>query len=222
MLDVFEIDSNSFATVLEYCNGIDLEKYLELYETLPEKEAYSILTQIVNALYYLNTGVPSSSLTGENPKIIHYDLKPGNVLISDNGVAKVTDFGLSKIVTSEDGGSSMELTSPGAGTYWYLPPECFYTDGLLPRISSKVDVWSVGVIYYQMIYGKRPFGEGKSQDSIYQNKTIVNSNNVILPTKPNLTDLGKEFIKKCLTHSQELRPDVIDIYNDPYMPFNKK
>lgn len=42
----------------------------------------------------------------------------------------------------------------------YLPPECF---GDNPRISSKVDVWSLGVIFYQILYGVRPFGEGLSQ-----------------------------------------------------------
>eukprot|EP00957_Ditylum_brightwellii_P043371 3288539-Ditylum_brightwellii.AAC.1 len=40
----------------------------------------------------------------------------------------------------------------GLGTYWYLPPECF---GLQPKISNKVDVWATGVIFYQMLYGKR-------------------------------------------------------------------
>ena len=49
----------------------------------------------------------------------------------------------------------MELTSQGAGTYWYLPPECFVLGKEPPKISSKVDVWSVGVIFYQCLYGKK-------------------------------------------------------------------
>ena len=70
-------------------------------------------------------------------------------------------------------GGEMELTSQGAGTYWYsrialivmccscdhchryLPPECFVLGKQPPKISSKVDVWSVGVILYQSIYGKK-------------------------------------------------------------------
>jgi serine/threonine protein kinase len=49
----------------------------------------------------------------------------------------------------------MDLTSQGAGTYWYLPPDCFVVGKNPPKISSKVDVWSVGVIFYQCLYGKK-------------------------------------------------------------------
>jgi tousled-like kinase len=50
--------------------------------------------------------------------------------------------------------TSLELTSQGAGTYWYLPPECFHTGTGpdTPRISTKVDIWSLGVIFYQAIF----------------------------------------------------------------------
>lgn len=67
-------------------------------------------------------------------------LAVGNILLVGNGSVsgevKITDFGLSKIIDTDD--DTMELTSQGAGTYWYLPPECFVVSKEPPKISSKV------------------------------------------------------------------------------------
>uniref|UniRef100_A0A671WHB3 Tousled-like kinase 2 n=1 Tax=Sparus aurata TaxID=8175 RepID=A0A671WHB3_SPAAU len=137
--------------VLEYCEGNDLDFYLKQHKLMSEKEGRSIIMQIVNALKYLNE---------IRPPIIHYDLKPGNILLVNGtacGEIKITDFGLSKIMDDDSYNSvdGMELTSQGAGTYWYLPPECFVVGKEPPKISNKVDVWSVGVIFYQCLYGRK-------------------------------------------------------------------
>ena len=72
--------------------------------------------------------------------IFHIVWFTGNILMVGTGAlsgeVKITDFGLSKVMDCSD--DSMELTSQGAGTYWYLPPECFVVGKEPPKISSKV------------------------------------------------------------------------------------
>ena len=212
LMDVFEIDNHSFATVLELCE-CDLDRMLKERGKLCERDARSILLQILVGMNYL------SHADGDRQGIIHYDLKPANILFDKVGDAKITDFGLSKILEENDS-DSMELTSQGAGTYWYLPPECFVTNshgegGI--RISNKVDVWSIGVIFYQMLYGKRPFGEGKSQESILNDQTMLNAHKVIFPDKPDVSKLCKEFIEACLTYDPNFRPSMGQLCQHPYI-----
>eukprot|EP00042_Codosiga_hollandica_P035692 m.266683 g.266683 ORF g.266683 m.266683 type:complete len:359 (-) comp54705_c0_seq3:412-1488(-) len=102
LYDVFEIDANSFCTVLEYCSGQDLDFVLKQSHTLTERDARSKIAQILSALKHFNTEV--------HPPVIHYDLKPANVLLVD-GCVKITDFGLSKQLTSHDEFGNIELTS---------------------------------------------------------------------------------------------------------------
>lgn len=77
----------------------------------------------------------------------------------------------------------MELTSQGVGTYWYLPPECFMVDEK-PQISTKVDIWSIGVIYFEMLFGQKPFGDKMSQLKIIKEGIILKSSQVQFPPKP--------------------------------------
>lgn len=210
--DIFEIDHNTFCTVLEYCSGKDLDAVLKGTPVLPEREARCILVQLVSGLVYMNS---------RSQRIIHYDLKPGNVLFDHLGVAKMTDFGLSKVLEEEVGSQGMELTSQGAGTYWYLPPECFEVNRT-PFISSKVDVWSAGVLFYQMLFGKRPFGHGQTQEIILREDTIIKAHKVDFPSKPTVSNEAKDFIRRCLTYNQADRPDVLTAAQDPYLSYLKK
>ena len=212
LLDIFEIDNNTFATVLQLADGGDLDSYIKQHETLPEREAKAILAQVLSGLTYLNTKPRS---------VIHYDLKPANILFDRNGEVKLTDFGLSKIVDDGHTQMGMELTSQGAGTYWYLPPECF-EHRKTPMINNKVDVWSVGVIFYQLLFGKRPFGHDQSQEQILRNEVMLHAKEVGFPTKPAVSDACKGFIRQCLAYKQEDRLDVHAAANHAYMSFKKQ
>ncbi|XP_041087400.1 serine/threonine-protein kinase tousled-like 2 isoform X2 [Polyodon spathula] len=219
LYDYFSLDTDSFCTVLEYCEGNDLDFYLKQHKLMSEKEARSIIMQIVNALKYLNE---------IKPPIIHYDLKPGNILLVNGtacGEIKITDFGLSKIMDDDSYNSvdGMELTSQGAGTYWYLPPECFVVGKEPPKISNKVDVWSVGVIFYQGLYGRKPFGHNQSQQDILQENTILKATEVQFPPKPVVSPEAKAFIRRCLAYRKEDRIAVHQLASDPYlMPHIRK
>ena len=194
--DNVEIDLNSFCSVLEFCNGPDLACYLRRHKTLAEKDAKLIVKQIFNALRFLNEN---------GRRVIHYDLKPQNILFH-NGVAKVSDFGLCKVM---DGNATrVELTSQGVGTYWYLPPECFQPASA--TISTKVDVWSAGVIYYEMLFGVKPFGQDCSQERIWKEGVMLRAHSLEFPAKPVVSLEAKDFLRKCLVYSQEERIDVLE------------
>lgn len=213
LLDIFEIDDDTFCAVLEYCPG-NLDLMIKQSKTLSEKDAKAKIVQIVDALKYLN-----SEENLENP-IIHYALKPAHVLLVDD-VVKLADFGLSQKARMDDDMSTMELTSQGAGTSWYLPPESFRMHGKdgSPRISSKVDVWSVGVIFYQCLYGRKPFGNDHSQQSFLQQQTVLHARNVDFPETngSKVSHEAKAFIRRCLTYEMHDRPNALELARDSYI-----
>jgi len=206
--DCFPISTKAFGTVLELCEGETLDEYMKRHGALPEREARGIVIQILTGLKYMNTN---------GRKIIHYDLKPGN-LFFHCGEVKIADFGLSKVV-QESFGESIDLTSQGAGTYWYLPPECFVSAGQEepPKISNKVDVWSTGVIFFELLFNRRPFGHGQSQEALLRTAMAGQAFAIEIPATPKVSHDGKEFLKKLLTSRREERPDVNEAHNDPYI-----
>lgn len=196
-IDEFEYQ-NIYCTVFEFCEGEDLDSYLKKNGKIPEKCAKIMIKQILFAVRYLNS---------QSRKIIHYDLKPHNIMITNDKMVKILDFGLCKVL--EENNQQIELTSRFAGTYWYLPPECFDVDSQT-FISSKVDVWSISIIFYQMLYNKKPFGDGMTQSEILAKKTILNITEVVFPECPIISNETKDFIRRCLAPEINQRIDIFE------------
>ena len=130
----------------------------------------------------------------------------------------------------------MELTSQGAGTYWYLPPECFpdasseptlptsssSTSSPLgpssgPMISSKVDIFSAGVILYQMLMGRKPFGHGQSPHVLVRDAIMKNADSGALDWKGfSGSQVTVQFVQRCLSREPSRRPDIHGIFDDPF------
>ena len=126
--------------VTSYADGGDLHKQISLHVTFPENQIINWLIQISLAVHYLHS-----------KHIIHRDLKPHNVFLTKKGVAKLGDFGVSKILAS-----SVQKASTCIGTPYYISPEIINEE----EYSYKTDIWSLGVCIYQLMALRVPFEGG--------------------------------------------------------------
>ncbi|GKT26394.1 hypothetical protein ADUPG1_013346 [Aduncisulcus paluster] len=182
LYDGFTLGDDCLVLVLEYCGGGDLFNYMRSCGgKLSESEVKGIVRQVCSALFHLHSN-----------NIIHYDLKPANVLFDCNGIVKLTDFGLCKVIPN--GASGIEATSRDAGTFFYLPPEVHTSSTLTPT----VDTWSLGVMTYEMLMGTRPFGLGSvTQDHLRMSGMGAFVSDA-LEFSSNIGPDARQFIEGCL------------------------
>ncbi|HID64804.1 MAG TPA: hypothetical protein EYP49_18965, partial [Anaerolineae bacterium] len=136
--------------VMEYLEGPTLAKVLEALAPLPLKRAVDIALQIGDALDYAH-----------QRGVIHRDVNPSNIILLENGQVKVTDFGLAKLASASS--SSASQSGVFHGTLDYASPEQI----LGQEIDGRSDIFSLGVIIYEMLTGERPF-QGKNITSVIQ------------------------------------------------------
>lgn len=131
-----EVDSYTYLA-MPLISGITLKQRIKRDHSLPVDEALHIIQQIAEALHYAWT----------ESKIIHRDVKPENIMVTDNGVAKLTDMGLA--IKQKDIKEGMEIS----GSPSYMSPEQF----LGQDIDSRTDIYSLGVTLYEILCGQLPF-----------------------------------------------------------------
>lgn len=130
-------ENNSAYMAMEFVHGRELRDFLDKNEQFPLNTIISIITQLLDALTY-------SHAQG----VVHRDIKPGNILLLNNGQIKVMDFGIAKIESST-------LTQFGdvMGTPSYMSPEQFAGQ----QVDKRSDLFSTGVILYHLLTGEKPF-----------------------------------------------------------------
>ncbi|MDJ0764124.1 MAG: serine/threonine-protein kinase [Myxococcota bacterium] len=126
--------------VMEYVEGVDLYDVLDKSDRLPIEVAAIIALQVARALNHAH-------FRG----VIHRDIKPANIMISSRGEVKLMDFG----IAHADSLSDLTETGTGLGTPSYMSPEQILGE----KLDARSDVWSLGVVFYQMLTGQKPFVE---------------------------------------------------------------
>ncbi len=183
--------------VMEYLKGQDLSKIISLknYNDFSENQMGIIIQQLLKALSFIHS-----------KKIIHRDIKPENILFSDKKnlyTLKLIDFGLAA-------NSDQEIKT--VGTPSYMSPEMI--DGNVTYVS---DIWSVGVIVYQMITGDLPFiGKDDNNKTLYEKIKNGNYDTEILNEK-DCSEEVKDFINKALQKDIKNRLTVDEALNHPWI-----
>ena len=124
--------------VMEYVEGITLKEYIEQQKVINWKEAVHFVSQILLALQHAH-----------DKGIVHRDIKPQNIMLLQDGTIKVTDFGIARFSR----GDTRTMTEDAIGSVHYISPE--QARGELT--DDKADIYSVGVVMYEMLTGQLPF-----------------------------------------------------------------
>ena len=178
--------------VTEFADGGDLAQKIEQQKKkpFPESQILDYITQICLALQHVH-----------KKKIIHRDLKSGNVFLMKSGIIKLGDFGIAKVLKS-----TLSKAISTVGTPYYLSPEIINKQ----PYDSKTDIWALGVLLYELMTFKMPFN-AVSLPLLY-NK--INKGSYPNPPSTYSSEL-RDLLKRCLTVNPGNRPSIDDILKLP-------
>ncbi|MFV1980413.1 MAG: protein kinase [Rhodothermia bacterium] len=178
--EIDEADGKSFIAMACYDGGTLRDRITA--GPLPIAEAVDVATQIARGLAKAHA-----------KDIVHRDIKPANIMLSDDGQVKIVDFGLAKLA----GRTLLTQTGTTLGTVSYMSPE----QGGGQSVDHRSDIWSVGVILYEMLAGERPFGGEYEQAVLY---SVLNSSPEFISSLRPETPPGLE---KIIEKALEKKPD---------------
>ena len=190
LYNYFEIKKN-YILILEYASKGTLFDLINIKNGLSERIAFYYFIQTLNAIYFLHLH-----------SIIHRDLKPENLLINENNILKLCDFGWSVKLKNDK-------RTTFCGTVEYMAPEIIKKQ----KYDETIDVWSLGVLLYELVHSYSPF---YSENSDYRKI----GNNIIqseFKFREGLSDEYKDLIIKILIKDSEKRIKIEEIYQHPFM-----
>mgnify|MGYP001576793881 CR=1 FL=1 len=176
---------NFYFFVMEYVDGMNLRQLVQVQKRIQPEEALTLIPKICEALQYAH-----------EEGVVHRDIKPGNILISKKGRVKIADFGLAKIAGRESKDSRLTGAQDVMGTLHYMAPEQLENP---LSVDHRADIYSVGVVFYEMLTGELPIGRFSSPSQKVQ--VDVRLDEIVLRA------LEKEPTRR-YQHASEVKTDI--------------
>ncbi|KAA8596127.1 hypothetical protein FQN60_011418, partial [Etheostoma spectabile] len=188
----FQWDADNIYLIMEWCSGGDLCRFIRSRRILPERVARRFLQQIACALQFLH-----------ERNISHLDLKPQNILLSGS-VLKLADFGFAQYMSPWDEQSVLR------GSPLYMAPEMVCRR----QYDSRVDLWSVGVILYEALFGRAPFASrsyAELEEKIRSNQPIE------LPPGARVSKDCRDLLLRLLERNPDARITFAEFFTHPFV-----
>ena len=206
--------------VMEYLRGQSLGQLMRCDHQISVERTVSIITQVCEGLHLAHTGIPlwrDGVKVSDQIKVVHRDLKPDNIFLVPTTLGelvKILDFGIAKI--RDDSAEQTKLTSMFLGTYHYAAPEQL---GVEKNLDGRADIYSLGVILYEMLTGTDPFGLGLNTHKISEMSWALahaSKPPVSLLKQPGAEQVSPELdmvVMRCLQKSPDERFASVDELN---------
>jgi len=191
--------ASNYYLVIQYCNNGDLESYLKKTGRLCEEEAVYFLMQIANGFQVLHKN-----------KIMHRDVKLANLFLQDDQVV-IGDFGFAK--------QGVDVTRTKLGTPITMAPELLTSTG--GGYNNKADLWSIGVVFYQMLFGRTPF-DAKSYDELKEKVRLNSGSNLRFPADVQISPVCKSLLVSLMQYDVRKRIEWRDFFNHPLFELHAK